>query len=636
MRRLALFALLLWTALPGENRTPYEDAFESFKRGKFVDAQRKLEELLKSNPNNPTAWALLGDTIFEAEGDILRSYRCHSRAKKLCDRGLCETNQHSYIVDRLAVLAGLRDEYSEQVQLLDLAERIDGYSRDARKGWPIMKLGRVAEARRLMEQLVTVSDERRLTAMNTLGSMDFEMGDFDASYQWFDKMRDEHVGDLGDQIVFQTNYAEIAMILGRFDEAERVLVRAAAHPAGSSSANPLFFLTELYTQEGRLAEAISAAQRMVRWHRASPPYIFQQHSSTAQFLSALLALAAGHHELGLSITRRQVTRPDRRGTISSKSYQAEASFLQIHEELLHQASERAREEFSWSTWRERAQQLPARASLEWELWTTQRQLDALIRRNGPLRILAQPNHPVDTPEWIRPAHYRALGCGPSRAVLEQLLRRDDKRGPRERPYVLAALGEAQVACGDTAAGLQNLKQALPLLPKQEALLQARARAFLARAFEQQGQREPALQLYQQTMDTSPPMARLARLQLPVQIQASDALARQVAGRLYDSPRFRKGNGFVIRVQTSGKQLSAVLLSSNGTVYAYASAPVTKDQDATIAQLCKSAHERFFAAKVDLAQLNTLSLDGATNSGSISREMLEGFMNFSRGGAQPLR
>ena len=129
--------------------------------------------------------------------------------------------------------------------------------------------------------------------------------------------------------------------------------------------------------------------------------------------------------------------------------------------------------------------------------------------------------------------------------------------------------------------------------------------------------------YQKAIEKAPGVFRSMALAIPCRIISSaDPEAMKAAELLAASPRLAKaGQGFNLRIQSSGSQLSAVLLGPDGTVLSEARVPLGKDPVDAARRLSSEFHRKAFSPKVDLSQSDIASLDGSTLTGDQVRDSI---------------
>ena len=555
---------------------------DALRQSQYVKTREIADRVLKSHPDSFEAWYLLGAVYINGDTNLPRARYCLTRARGLIERRWTPpisadgpADFHRWTMSQLVRLAGLSEEREWQVQLIREYGR---YYKDGlrhRIGWPLMKLGRFDEARREMLALVDSKDEDVATdAINTLGAIASELDRREESYEWFTRLVNEverNKWRMG--IEFLTNRASAALGLLRFDEAERELLRA-ARVGKHSAANPWTDLALLYAGSGRLAEAISAVKNMHVWSSGMDPVLWEQKWNQHQQATATVLLAAGYDEAALSILRRILDRPDRLGTTSVHAHEAEIGLLHLYYETLKARRERVREEMSWSSTADWARKGLERLSIEREMWSARSRAAALIMQHRQLAWTMIPFGPNTTSvEWARPSLREVVGTGLWETELKKLMARTGAEADRERPYLLAAMGESKWTRGRNREAIADLKGAEAGLPAEEVLLRARVNAVIGSAYQKLGDSAAATERYRRALDSDPRVFRMLDIAVPVTVVAAgDAESNQAASMLRGSPRFTQGGGFTIRVARSGQNLTARLQAADGTVFSAAAAP----------------------------------------------------------------
>ena len=201
----------------------------------------------------------------------------------------------------------------------------------------------------------------------------------------------------------------------------------------------------------------------------------------------------------------------------------------------------------------------------------------------------------------------------------------------ERPYLNSIRFEALARAGRRSEALASLDQVLRDLPASEVLLRSRVQARAAKLYLSAGDLKTALPLLQQVMDKAPGLLRNLQIGLPVSF-ASDGspVAEAVVGMCRRSPRFSEESA-AFKVEVSAA--SARLLGPDGSVLSVAQMEPLKKGEEAAAKLTQTVHDRFFAAPIDLSQLDVGSLDGVVTGAVQSKQMQEMFFP---GSTQPER
>jgi len=594
--------------------------------GRFIRVREMGEAILRQNKNSALGNYLMGVAMQRGEGNLPLARYYLGRARTLVERTPAVNDQttdlHAHIMFEMLLVAGLTEKHEEQIQLVAEYGRLFGVDMGERSGWSLMKLGRHQEARALMQRYLKSKDpDTRRGALNTLGSIEMSLGNYEEAFRWFTILKNELTErDTVNIATLVRNRAEVANVLLKFDIAESDTLLATKYFHPSSYSNPWMSLSLLYVTEGRLAEGLSAISSMHAWDRRSDPTLEQQRWNDGQQATAIVLLASGYPDAALQIVRRIRSKPDRRGTTSGTMDQAEIGLLFLWRETLRMQREMLSEQMVWEPWNEWAQSGWDRLKVERELWAANNRLNALLVPERRLPWILRPYAP-DSPvtEWMRPGLYGAVGGGIVRTELEKLIARTGTMADRERPYLRAALGESLIMSGNWDAGLAALTSAKEGLPHEEVLLRARMEALAAHALERSGQLDRAAVAWRNAMERNAGMIRLLDLSIPVNLSSDNSPgANEAVSWLEKSPRFHRGRGFSLSVATTGRRLYAQLRGRDGAVLAQASTTILPDVKDTARMLCKEIHRKAFATKIDLSQMDINSLDGSVTSGDSSQ------------------
>jgi tetratricopeptide (TPR) repeat protein len=631
MLRVALLWLLVALSLCAQQPAQQADlntVRQWIDSGRFIRIREMGEAILRQNKNSPLGNYLVGVAMQRGEGNLPLARYYLGRARTLIEQNptLTATDQgadlYALVMFELILVAGLTEKHEEQIQLTSEYGRLFGIDMGERSGWSLMKLGRHTEARQLMQKYLKSKDpDTRRGALNTLGSIEMSLGNYEEAFRWFTILKNELTErDTINIATLVRNRAEVANVLLKFDVAESDTLLATKYFHPNSYSNPWMSLALLYTTEGRLAEALSAISSMHAWDRRSDPTLEQQRWNDGQQATAIVLLASGYPDAALQIVRRIRSKPDRRGTTSGTMEQAEIGLLYLWRETLRMQRELLREQMVWEPWHEWAISGWDRLKAERELWAANSRLNALLVPEKRLPWILRPYAP-DSPvtEWMRPGLQAAVGGGIARAEIEKLLARTGAMADRERPYLQAALGESLIVAGDYKRGLDSLTAAKEKLPQEEVLLRTRMEALAAHALERLGELDRAAVSWRNTMERNAGVVRLLELSIPVTLSSDNSPgANETVGYLEKSPRFHRGRGFSLQVSTTGRRLYAQLRGRDGAVLAQASTTILPDVKDTARMLCKEIHRKAFATKIDLSQMDINSLDGSVTAGDSSQ------------------
>lgn len=635
-RLLSCLLFLLLAAVSGIHAQDVnlEDAFTLIDSGRYVSARELAEQELRKNRNSIIGNYLMGVVMHRGEVNLPLARYYLGRTRTLIERSNAanfdeEERRTLYLSTLVEILrvAQLMDKRDEHIRIIGDIASIFGLDYGDSAGWSLMKMGRYEEARELMKRYLESDDpDVQNNALNTLGAIEWELGNYDESFEWFTFLvKNESSGRANaSKAMHLHNRAEAAVALLRFQEAEKDLLTATGY-FHSDASNPWMKLAVIYTGEGRLAEALSALQSMHKWNRRADPALEQQRWNEGQQTAAIVLMAAGYNEEALEILRKIRNRPDRRGLTSGSTDQAEIGLLYLYREALQLRREHLREEMSWNTVKEWGIALGERFKTAWELWEVNNRLNALIVPKNRLLWMLRP-YSVDSPlvEWMRTGLHGPLGNGLTQVELTKLLARTGKLADRERSYLRAALGETLAAKSNYRSALPELLAARKSLPREEVLLLARVEALIAHTQERLGDGAAAATAYRNAMERDPGILRALNLSLPVTFASDDsAAAKKAIGFLEKSPRFHSGRGFRLTVTTSGNRLFARLTGSDGAVLSNVSIARLPDNELCARLICREIHRRVFAPKFDLTQTDINSLDGSTSAGDANtlKEML---------------
>jgi tetratricopeptide (TPR) repeat protein len=640
MAGLGIMACGLWSLGLAQDKfpiTPQEKtAFEILQKGEHpVMARESAEALLRTHPNSFVGYYILGAVYARVEGSLPKAYYYLKKAQQFIEsrwgQKIGEGGPwlwHARSLDELINVTGQMDRYQEQLDLLGERDRYYTPKLTWRWGWPLMKLGRMNEARKKMQEAIASNDPGTVfAAMNTLGAVEMELDHPEAAYRVFQKLINLTAAkkwQRQDATIFR-NAAAAALSLMKFDEAEKLLIAASNHFEYGTYSNPWHPLAMLYVREGRMPEAVTAVREMQQWARANRPVLEQQSWSERNCLTAAVLVECGYTEEALQILRLARNRPDRRGGTSTHKDQSEAGFLLLFRHALKVHREMLAEQALSRPFLQRPALWLQSISEGLEMWSAGRRAASLIIENHrlpwSLRLTAPDS--VDILEWCRIDWNEILGSGVVVGETAQLLKRTDSIGLREKPHLQLLRGCGEMLGGNLSAARQLLTETLAGLPPAEVYARAQAEALLGRTLASSGRFQEAAMHYQQAIEKAPGVFRSMALAIPCRITSStNPAAMKAAELLATSPRLVKtGQGFDLRIQSSGSQLSAMLLGPDGTVLSEAKALLGKDPVESARRLSGEFHRKAFSPKVNLSQSDIASLDGSNLTGDQVRDSI---------------
>ncbi len=170
-----------------------KDGLQLWREQQYVTLFERANEAVREDPRSVEGQFFLGVALQQGEGNLPLARRSLETAKALLEREkahgkLTETDSEVYrrTLGTLADIYETTEQYTEELRLIDLARREANLDWSATRGWPLMKLGRMDEARAAMrESLKSTDPVDRRVALNTLGSLEFSTWNYEASYAWF-------------------------------------------------------------------------------------------------------------------------------------------------------------------------------------------------------------------------------------------------------------------------------------------------------------------------------------------------------------------------------------------------------------------------------------------------------------------
>lgn len=641
MRSLLAFLLVLGLLGPAlakenyENRADVKEAQAAMEAGKYVHARELAEAILKKEPRNWAACAILGHLYLYVEpGGLPRAYFYLNKARSQMrwDYGEPPDSEgpwrtHWQIMVDLIAVTGHMDRYEEQVKLLN---KYDSWYEPIpeERGWALMKLGRLKEARELMLRVLDkAKDERpREVALNTLGAIEQEDKNLRKSREWHKQLVDEmEQKGWEKECTFYRNLAEAEEMLGNYARAEELLLESGKYPNAWAYTNPWGDLAALYLEQGRFPEVLSSIKRMEAWGAQSVPIVVSQTWAERQTTTATALLALGYDDAAETLMRRIIYRPDRNMGTSAQAYLTEASGAVIYRAVLLCRRQRIKEEMCWCTWSRWFELAASLVNLSQELDQITDRTAALVVDHGGLRDGVQR---YETGSfylgWMLPDVNNLFGSGVVAAQVKEVL--DDSKHENlevEKPFLLAVLAEGRFLTGSHASARAALEEALKSLAPAMVLLRARLEAELAETLWNQGDRTAAMSHYADAFGLDGAVFRRLGMAIPASISSQGGTSAMKAARyLGSSPRFfSSSDGFRVVVSEGGAGLSATVTDSHGTRIATVSSPSKNTPDETVRAFCARFHEYVFSARLDLSQTDINSLNGSTASSSAAREDL---------------
>jgi tetratricopeptide (TPR) repeat protein len=496
--------------------------------------------------------------------------------------------------------------------------------------WPLLKLERFDEAREVAERHAqSEHDFIRSIARTALCAVESEQRHRVAAYEACRAAAEAHAGDPSDGAVEFTNAGAAAEEMAKLDEAERFYLEATLRePEGT--VNPWGRLVQLYTRQGRLAEALTSWRRLVAYRDRRPnAHLRQQDEADAAATGASLLLVAGRSERAASVAQRLVERPDRKGTSSAAAEQAEAGLAVLDHVAQRTWANRLAERASYGTWGDAAHLRPASWLARYRSWASGRRALKILADEERLATTLRPEAPgsIEGPVWLDPDVVALVGSGVALEAVRRS-RAEETLPARSAEPVFALLeAEAHAVAGRWAAAGRRAEAALEGLPSADRMLRARAHLRAGQAARSAGRHDDARAHFGRVLERDPGLFRRLGDAIPVRVlhPRGDGPWAEVAEMVADSPRFRAASwGFELRVDDRG----ATLTGPAGNQLRQLSWPAPEAEqtaDAHLRRCVDVLHDRLLAPPIDLTQADVRSLDGTIGGGLDADAMLDGIL-----------
>ncbi|HTE55835.1 MAG TPA: hypothetical protein VK698_33500 [Kofleriaceae bacterium] len=627
--------------LTGDERA----AITLLEQDKPIAARRAAESVLARDADSIAGHYVLGRVLHEAEGSLARAIYHLGHARELYERKYPPSSRptgspwkfHRELLLSIAALAGEMGEYDYQLAMLEYHDGLYRPARPGERAWPLMKVGRMAEALAAAQQAREMKDPgERSLGLNALCAIGRAGNDraaartaCAAAYDHASKTEGNLPG-IDNQYqstlaVHAYNAALAARAAFAPDDAEKIAL-AGTHRLAFTPANPWRFLVELYIDQGRGGDAANALREMQRWRTRQPPQLRDQDRAESDAVVATVLLLAGRTEPALALIERAIDFPDRRGLASTEEWQARAAHVLLrgaiaraHGELLDEAASVGGGGGVVDAARRR---LRGWADDE----VVRGMLDDDDRLVDSLRLFGE-RGVTGVPAWLVGDLVRVAGPGVMGAVLREARERD--KTPALEPYWKSIEAEVELARGNDAESRDLARAALAALPPTEVLVRARAAAVGAMAAHELDDDALERELLTSAYQLDPSVIRRLGLSLPVTVQGRGPGAAEVVEMLERSPRLRsESGGFRIDVDASPGAIRICLRSPEGNelrcVPEEPGAPPTpptptrtgargeaKPEPMTPARAVEEFHKHAFAMPLGLTGADMSSLDGST-------------------------
>ncbi len=614
---------------PGEGSTAGFEASDAeheawlfAEAGRHVRAREMADAILKKHPDSFVANLVIGYVNHYSEADFPRALYHLETALVLFEKRYGSTpgpdapwRWHSTLLKELGNVHGTLEHYGTRLAFIARYNALYDPDMVADRAWPLMKLGRYNEARDAATHGLAIVDRpsQRAMALNALCAIEFEAGNDGASYDACRRALDD-ARNSGSEVsaVDLTNFAESSRSLFKLDEAERVALEATEAEL-SWYGNPWMELAELYTREGRFAEALTALKKIPQYRALRPPHVRDADRNETRRAIASFLLVVSRPDEAIEVTERALVLPDRRSHNSRDSAQDELVIALLDRRAKRLAAEELLEDAAAEPFYKRPllwvqaeyQRLRAYSSgaVVTRLLRNDSRLAGIFRIGTAASAVMQP--------WLAGELVHVLGAGVVDETLAQARARDKR--PGASAYYDAFGAESALERCDDARAVSLATRALAALPPGEQLLRARTLAVSADAALHDGRTPFAVQRYEEAFQADPGVFRRLELRVPVRIEARGGeVAERVASLLASSPRLDVGDvGLALRVEADRATGSACLVARDQSAIGCgrASAQATDDAAALAARIVRDFHAKLFAPRVDMTQTDINSLDG---------------------------
>lgn len=620
------------------------ELLELLEENQLVTARRKVDALLKTNDESMVGHYVLGRVMRESEGNLPASMYHLGRARQIYENDYrvhprpedAPWQFHRELLYHIQATAQEMEEFSYQLDIIAYHDVLYSPDLDAQRAWPLMRLGRVKKARKAARLAMKSSDAyQRKLGLNVYCAVQGELQErkryYEACLEAYEAAKKGDVQGVDEKhestiAVHAFNAAVAARAALMPEEAEK-LAREGTKRLSFTPANPWRVLVRLYTDQGRMKNAVEALREMQAWRRKQPPAIRSQSRAESDVVFSTVLLVAAMPQTGLRLLNMALDRPDRRGLTSSTPEQALGAHALLRRALAKTQLELAAERASYDDGVSLTRSVYGSAARRFDILTDEERVVSVLtdtdRLVSTLRVFVRGGiEPV--PVWLVGDLVQILGPGVMTVALD--LAREAEDDDDIKPYFDALAAEIALADGDEERALKLAKRALKGLPKSEALLKARTAAVAAEAALADGDDELHLEFLGAVMELDPSVIRRRGMQLPASVKSSSSsIAKQVRALIADSPRIaQRSDGFRVKI-TGDDALEICLYTPDDAKLACAELERReKERDEAFAtRAAKAFHTQALAMPLGLSAADLASLDSSTTvAEQAAREKLD--------------
>ncbi|MEM1183236.1 MAG: hypothetical protein AAGM22_33140, partial [Acidobacteriota bacterium] len=164
----------------------------ALRSAQYIRARELTEQILEANPQSFKGHTLLGVVFHLGEANLPRALFHLERSRGLFEREFTAAPSeqapwrwHSLILAELAAVSGEMGRHADKVDYLLEHDALYQPARPAERGWPLMRLRRYDEARRAVEEALTLKDQPDQVshALTALCAIEAEQQDRRAGYE---------------------------------------------------------------------------------------------------------------------------------------------------------------------------------------------------------------------------------------------------------------------------------------------------------------------------------------------------------------------------------------------------------------------------------------------------------------------
>ena len=611
-------------------------AFCQLRSRRYASVRTLARKALEVDPLGYRALFLLGAAQHRGEGNLPKALRQLQQAERSFTQAYGHRISEEDIIARtvgyrilfeLMDVHGEMDHHEQRIFYADAITSRLGIDHEASKAWPLMKLGRFAEARTIVETALTSDDAwNRSVARTSLCAIESEQRRREEAYEACREAAEMGRKRRHGGAVELTNAGAAAEEVFRFAEAERLFLEAARR-APETSVNPWGRLVHLYLAQGRFSEALKAWREM-RTYRAARPYAYlnQQDEAEAQLVGAAIMLVAGRSDLAEPVTRHIIDRPDRQGTSSAASEQNEAGAALVARVARLGAARRLEYQASIASWWDALGLRAQAARLRFDAWLVGRQAALTLAKPERLVTTLRPEVPgsLELPSWLDAEVIQLVGPGVSEVALQQARQEETLDAELVDPIFWAYEAEIAWLKGDYVRAYARGRASVDEASRGLTLVAARAAMWAGHAAAQLGRYDEARRAFREALDRDPGIFARVGVPIPVRfesVQGSD-LATSTIAYLRWSPMFQEASwGFRLVVGDERAQLLGVDGSELSEVQLERSSEERDQNPDAARKLADEIHQQIASPVLDITQVDISSLEGFVGRGKRASEEL---------------